>query len=948
MTFTKYTGNEAPLTSFREQTNFSRMLAKGVYSGFRVYPDSTSTGYAVSIFGGFAAIDGVLIEDDQDNFEVLDLGAPTDPTGDHHLIWIDNSGDVPVYASKKGTYSSLAELSGAEAENGIEIADVFIPNSASSIQNAVIVNRDRILSNQEISTKLGTTLSPIASALKVEVSGSDYTLSFAGLGLLTFNLDIPFRFPAAILQLSTSTSSSDPNFDFEITQNDNGGTYVVFYTNDTNGFTENSLIKSTTFTEDDELAELAGSATDSGGESYPQKPELWDAYIIAIVNTSDNSVMTPFGYMKVGEELREGQNLSNVKTIESTAYGTTVSAAAGAIDIDDVIDNAAKLQNATLDTAYDGFEAGASPASGRTINVDGPAVRLVRSGLSEGAPSDKWQSSLEINMNSDATANAAKRERAIDVIINDDTDSTTTERIAFGARRIVRIDGNLLVGSTAWTIVGGQVRASSLGGFPSSVSVSDVLDFFGEFNYVEEIENWYVELQGGGSDCFERVYRVRVNTTGGYFFLEDPSGATTGIASQFPSVSFVAVTGTFERVVELGTTSRFGNIEVESIRRKGGGSLYATGLGFQPGIRGPYALIDQGPGDGMQPIFPFSTKPLERANIGSITTNAAETDSDGKYIFVSRSTGVGSDQEIDLYRTDTGAYVRTLTTDAANGAAKIAASGGYCWAAYLDGTTQFVEVFDVETGDVEAKITIPSAVNAIDSSGTQAFLGCNHDGSNNIHRLSTTAISASQELFGAIDADDVSCFGGKIAFVMSDGRGYAGEVSTTDVIDQSYVNSSWSNFTFTSASRCFVGPAGVYFVGITGDPAVFVGKISNDQTNEREIKIRVNGSDLDTLVGFNLIADDQRIYILGRFSGISSDFIAIYTEADFSLYTQDDVNTATETYNYLVTDGLYLYAIDVSNDILYRIYTGRAAGMWVEDYDNIYPRRAVPAGSFLS
>lgn len=947
MTFTKYTGNEAPLTSFREQTNFSRMLAKGVYSGFKVYPDATSTNYAVSIRGGFAAINGILIEDDQDNFEVLDLGAPTDPTGDHHLIWIDNSGDVPVYASKKGTYSSLAELSGAEAENGIEIADVFIPNSAANIQDAVIINRDRILSNQEISNKLGTRIYPIAEGFRVDVSGSDYTLYVAGLSLLTTGQPIPFRFPAALLQLSTSTSSSDPNFDFEITQNDNGASFVVFYTNDTNGFTENSLIKSTTFTSDAELAEFAGSATDSGfAESYPQRPELWDNYIIAIVDTGVNSVMTPFGYMQVGEELREGQNLSNVKAIESTAYGTTVNASAGSIDIDSVIDNAAKLQNATLDTAYDGFEAGASPASGRTINVDGPAVRLIRSNLSDGAPSDKWQSSLEINMNNFGVADAERRERAIDVVIK--SPNTVSQRVAFGARRIASIGGNNLIGTAAWTIVGGEVRASSLGGFPSDITIADVLSQYGSFRYVQEIENWYIEFQGSGADCYERIYRVRVNTTGGYFYLEDPNGNTTGISGQFPSTSFVAFGGVFERVVELGEVSRFKWIEVDDIGRKGGGTLLTTNFGFQPGPRAPYDLIEAGNGTGMLPIFPFSTKPLDRASLASVSGSPAEVESDGKYIFVSRN-GVGVNQPIDVYRSDLGILVRTILTEPANGAPKITASGAFLWAAYLDGTTQHVEVFDVETGDSLAKLTIPSFVNAIDSTGEEAFIACNDDGSNNIHRLSTSAIVGSQRLGTGLDAIDVSVFGKKIAFVVSDttNRGYAGDVSGSGVMSSNFVELSWSAQTFTEPERVFVGPSGTYFVGADANPDVYVAKISENFTTQREVKLVIGGTDVSNLNGFNLITDDERLYFLARGVG-STDAIGILHESDFSLIAQTDVVSATETYNYLTTDGLYLYAIDALNSLIYRIYTGRAAGMWVEDYDGVYPRRAVPAGSFLS
>lgn len=946
MTFTKYTGNEAPLTSFREQTNFNRMLAKGVYSGFKVYPDATSTNYAVSIRGGFAAIKGVLIEDDQDNFEVLDLGAPTDPTGDHHLIWIDNSGDVPVYAAKKGTYSSLAELSGAEAENGIEIADVFIPNSAANIQDAVIINRDRILSNQEISNKIGTKIYPIAEGFRVDVSGSDYTLSVAGLGILVASQNVPFRFPVALLQLSTSTPSADPNFDFEITQNDNGSSYVVFYTNDTNGFTQSSLIKSTTFTSDAELAEFAGSATDSGfAESYPQRPEFWDNYIIAIVDTNTNTVMTPFGYMQVGEELREGQNLSNVKSIESTAYGTTVNASAGSIDIDSVIDNAAKLQNATLDTAYDGFEAGAAPASGRTINVDGPAVQLVRSGLSDGALNDKWQSSMEIVMNNDATANAEKRERAIDVIINYGSSSLFTERIAFGARRVARVDGTIMVGSTAWTIVGGEVRTSTLNG----VTVTDVLDFWGDFTYVDEIENWYVEFQATGAACDNIIYKVRVNTTGGYFYLEDPSGATTGISAQFPSTSFVATTGVFERVVELGTVSRFRDIQVDSIRRKGGGTLLTTGFGFQPGIRAPYDLIEAGNGEGMLPIFPFSTKPLDRASLASVSGSPAEFESDGKYIFVSRNAGVGTNQPIDAYRSDTGALVRTILTDIANGAPQITASGGFLWAAYLDGTTQHVQIFDVETGSSLAKLTIPSAVNAIDSTGEQAFVACNDDGSDNIHRLSSSAIAGSQRLGTGLDAIDVSVFGKKIAFVVSDttNRGYAGDVSSSGVMSANFVESSWSAQTFTEPERVFVGPSGTYFVGADANPDVYVAKISENFTTQREVKLVIKGTDVSNLNGFDMITDDERLYFLAR--GVAStDAVGILHESDFSLIAQVDVVSATETYNYLTTDGLYLYAIDALNSLIYRIYTGRAAGMWVEDYDNVYPRRAVPAGSFLS
>lgn len=959
MTFTKYTGNEAALTSVREQQNFARMLSKGVYAGFRVYPDSTSVNFAISIEGGFAAIKGVLIEDDQDNLEVLNLGAPVDATGDHHLIWLDNRGDVPVYAYKTGTYASLATLSASENENGIPIADVYIPNGSTNIQDAVIINRDRILSNEELSQRAGLKIHAVTDAFKVTNVGADVTLSFGGLQLVGINPTSNSRFPISQTTISTASASGDPGYDWELTQNSNGNEFVIFYVNNTNDFNDNASVRSVTknSASDAELALLAGSATDtvSGKESYPEKPEFWDAYILAIIDTSTNFVITPFGTMRLGDELVNGEFVDYTKTITSTAYGTSVDADAASIDIDGVIDNLAKLQSATLDTAYDGFASGAAAGSGRNVTIDAGPITMSREGLSDVAPDDKWQAAMRIILDSDNTTNAVLRERGVDFQLEDIGRSVFAENFRKMAtyREIAIGNGNWLTGTTNFTLSGGQIRTTAWGeSGGGSANYTSILGDLGEFDFQKTVENWFVEFIGTGADCDDRIYRVRVDLTGEYFYLEDPEGNSVGISGQFPGTLTGLTTKVWKVIAEIGETSLFDKLEVrDDIWGERGSKLFTKNIGFQAGYIGPYSLIENGTGSSMAPIFPESTKVMARSSVATIGSSPfpSSMESDGKYFYVVRYNGVGANQTIEMYKTSDGSYVKALTTSPSSNDPDIAASGGYCWAAYFSGAVQYVQVFDVESGASIADFTIPGAsINAIDSTGDQAFIACSHDGTNNIHRLSTTGIAASQEAFGVLDADDVSCFGGKIAFVMSDGRGMAGSVSNSAVIDSEYANSAWANFTFTDASRCFVGPNGVYFVGITTDPTVFIGKISNDRTNEREIVVRLQDTNLDSLVGFELIPDDQKIYVLGRFSGLSVDALGIYNEADFSLYAEADVNTATETYHFLTTDGMYLYVLEGVGDIIYRVYTGRSAGMWVEDYDNVYPRRAVPAGSFLT
>ncbi len=358
----KLSKTKAELTFARENKNFRMAIEDGVDHGFLCYPKSTTTSYAISILGGRGSVKGVGVENDADAEEVLDLGG----NNKHCLVFIDTRPDIPIYAFKEGTFGSPATLDPAEQEFGLKIADVWIPASASSIQDALIVNVSSIrprLSRQ-------TYFSP--QRFRVTSSGpSNYKLEMLGGQLITMSNRRTYdeqvvNFPVVIHDIVGDNAATDANYigGYEIDINLISDEYILFYVKIPPAETvtpADARIESVTFASDvlfdasqADLREFFSAAiTDPVMEQ--SRFDLDDIFIVALVDSAKNAVLTPLGSIRVGDEYQNGFFDSYVRTVSSTAYGTgPINATSGNIDLDLLITNAPELVGMGLSDLYQG------------------------------------------------------------------------------------------------------------------------------------------------------------------------------------------------------------------------------------------------------------------------------------------------------------------------------------------------------------------------------------------------------------------------------------------------------------------------------------------------------------------------------------------------------------------------------------------------------------------
>jgi len=552
MSFTTFSSLGAALTFSRESENFDRMFSEGVYSGMQGYADSSSANYKLSIFGGYCVINGVLYYDDQDNTELLDLGSPVDATGDHHLIWLDVSGDTPTYSVKTGTYASPAALTGPEAEQGLKLCDVWMPNAASDIGDATISNVDRVQSNKELLELM--TQRPVLTARKLKVtnSGNVYTFHCQELALHQFNsrkgVDEAYvtRFPFSKCDLSTGVTSTEFGAGFEISYDANGNDrYVVVYIKDDSDYAESydaqtlqvfGYEDAVSFESgDDEQEDLTGNAPDPVTEVFPSRAMLHNNRIVAIIDTALNYVTVPgLISMPVDVEFENGAINQYVNSISSTAYGTgpVTRGGSGDIDIDGVLDNAARLHNGTLDTVYDGLENGV--AAGSKVNMD-------------------------------STTSGGDREVAYEAVTEDDN----SNRMQLLARQHATINGKQCVlGSSTWVSDGaGGIATTQLG----TITPSDAISMFGNVkdmssvNAANDYSNYiYMKFDGSGSTHLDKMYILQfagIAGGAGAWGVYDLDG-TKAAAADFPALPFSEDVTLWEATGEISDTSRLKSVEV--------------------------------------------------------------------------------------------------------------------------------------------------------------------------------------------------------------------------------------------------------------------------------------------------------------------------------------------------------------------------------------------------
>lgn len=580
---------EAPLTFEREQQQFSKGVPTGIFEGLQVHHGTT--GYRISLIGGTYSINGIVIYDDADQTDFQDFGGPV--SDEHHLVYVtyDPDNDTePTYSVKSGTFSSPATLTPTEAANGFVIADVWLPNTAADITDAVINNRDPLQMGDQLLKTLGTKKSVVMSQAKVLKSGTSYTFHFDDLNLLALSPgksvdEDPTRFPLVTHAIETGTGSGEYGTGFEVTVDVNGAPeddYIMLYTTDPQDFTSPGTLTAhamgwsatdTAGSLGDQLTDLANLLGNDDGafaseNYYPYRPDLANKVVLAVVDVDNGYVQWRNGVvMPVGDEFVDGDYTHYVRSISSTVYGTSEVPASGDIDLDDILDNASILHAAGLDEAYDGFETGSADGAGRIINVDSGPVHIKHVGLDgagDAVPDggdNSFVAALKLALDATALNDPLYRsvERGVDIVVQD----TNSKRIALSMRRPYRdtVNAATLFGVDAdLTYTGGEIQVN----FTSpAISVSD---WMSQHENLEHAEGKWVEIFDATGNASEKIYRLRVNESGGYFYLENTEGQTD-IPANYPNdftslPESVTQLWVWEVYIQTGHQSFFNDVEI--------------------------------------------------------------------------------------------------------------------------------------------------------------------------------------------------------------------------------------------------------------------------------------------------------------------------------------------------------------------------------------------------
>lgn len=343
----------APLEFQREQANFRRFVQNGVIEGMLVQPGSTN--FRVTINGGYLAINGLVIHEDAVQNDAFNFVGYSHAIMDHYLIYVHYNPAVdvnPYYDFKVGSIAALAELTVAEAEHSLVLADVWIPNGG----DIVVVNRlhndrnfenDFVLSFGEVFATVGQ-----FKFKNAELSGIDRLTDRSSIPVLKYIV-------------LTDTIDIDGYYTLDTTVSGFGSTVIIGKIDDRDQQSVKLYV-----------TEVPGSPTQPYDEIISgEKLDNKDTFVIATI-THDTVTLANGSSFPVGEGIVNGVATNYIQSIISTEYGTVGNPTNAVIELDDLLLNVDKLRTATLDTAYDGFLAGSSPGDGRTITVDAGPVQL--------------------------------------------------------------------------------------------------------------------------------------------------------------------------------------------------------------------------------------------------------------------------------------------------------------------------------------------------------------------------------------------------------------------------------------------------------------------------------------------------------------------------------------------------------------------------------------------
>lgn len=752
MAFSILSKIRSPLTFSRENAILRHSLSNGVYSGLQVYPDASTVDYQISIFGGYAAVAGVLIYDDEDRTEVLDLGSPVDATGDHHLIWLDISSGSAEYSVKTGTFAAPATLSPSEQESGVILADVYIPNGATSINDSsvTISNRPHVRSNEELTHLAGRHLDFTCQKAKVTNSTTVYTLHLLGAKMIALN---PFRgasgtldrAPLIVHTIISNDSSADYVGGYEVEVDVAGSSdddYILFYTREPEDWVNNSLpvrvyglsfsSASGNFSEAD-LQQLIGNSGDPVSEIFPHRSDLANISVIAIVDVDNSAVIMPKWTMEVGTEYENGSLNTYTQSLSSTAYGTgpVTPGGAGDIDLDDIISNASKLSAATLDTAYDGFGAAAAQGSGYQINVDRQPITAssLNNDDTEGGR-DKFRSTFRVRINEDGFDDAEYEETAFEALYLTESFNGPSERRVVSTIEPANINGKLvLLSSDTWSLDGGgRVVPTTLG----TLSINDFYSEYGFYFWEEMANDLLISFSGTGEACDDKLYRLKWDGSASNFYIEDTdaSPGTTALSADFPTLPTSLTSTIWESIVSIAPArTRLNNVEIRGTLR--GPASQELVLDEDTMIKSSYELADfiSRSRDGDTAI---AGRLDSRCSVSTLVgTNARPIIStDGVYVYQLQRTIAGSPVSVSLYSCKDGTFVKTIassanSSDVAEGLC-CAWEGAYLWIAFDD----VVELWNVDTEALIRTYSIGFHVNDIKAASGCVFIAHDYDAGN--------------------------------------------------------------------------------------------------------------------------------------------------------------------------------------------------------------------------
>lgn len=519
---------KSPLTYERENKNFRAAIPDGVVEGFLVYPKSTTTSYAISILGGKASVKGVVVEDDTDSAEILNLGG----NNKHCLVFIDTRPSTPIYSFKEGTYGSPATLTPAEQEFGIKIADVWIPNTATSIQDALIVN----ISTSRPPVKRQVFFNP--ERFKI-TSGApnQYKLDllFGKLIVMsqrrTYDEEV-VNFPISISDIQGATPSTDPNYvgGYEISVSLTSDEYIMFYVKipkaesvipPTLTLRHVSFASDTIYDNAEADLEAFFSASTTDPVSEQSRFNLDDVFIIAIVDTLRDNIFTPLGSIKINDEYNSGFFDSYIRTISSTHYGTgPLNATAGNLNIDNIITNLSELTGFGLNDVYNGI--GTNSPNGEILVNNGAITYNI-------SPNEQIPAGQRVKHSGFNSS-----EIGVDVV---------------GEARGFVFRKQLFSGPITYTDFGALgVEVASIGGLTPNG---------------EPEQKYILTVSGTGGSADSSYYQLR--TVNNSFVLVNPrTGAINTVSSDFNGSFELISTTLFEVVAEISETSRLDDIIINN------------------------------------------------------------------------------------------------------------------------------------------------------------------------------------------------------------------------------------------------------------------------------------------------------------------------------------------------------------------------------------------------